>query len=157
MTTWLASAIAVTGTLLGSTITFLFQRSHSARTERFTRAERLRQERIEAYSAFAGAVTELRRGVISLWFVRQRRDDDTDSELNAAHLESDRLGAAAAHARFRVQLLADNPDLVALADAAFEPITAIRTAADRAELVEHEGRSQDRLTAFITAAGAQVR
>ncbi|MGH3609789.1 MAG: LuxR C-terminal-related transcriptional regulator [Pseudonocardiaceae bacterium] len=63
-------------------------------------------------------------------------------------------GAAADHARFRVQLLVENPDLLALADAAFEPIGAIHHAADRAELVEHDNRCQK---AFITAAGAQVR
>jgi hypothetical protein len=53
-----------------------------------------------------------------------------------------------------LQLLAENPDLVALADAAFELIDAIHRAADRAELVEHENRCQDLLKAFITAAGA---
>lgn len=152
----LASVIAVVGTLLGATVTYVFQRVNAGRVERFARDERLRQERIAAYSGFAGAITELRRGVISLWFVRQR-DDAARPELSAARAESDRLGAAADHARFRVQLLAGNPDLVALADAAFEPIGALHHAADRAELVEHENRCQDLLKAFITAAGAQVR
>ncbi|MGW6935308.1 hypothetical protein ACWGE0_34970 [Lentzea sp. NPDC054927] len=157
MTAWLASVIAVAGTLLGSIITFVFQRSHAERAERFARDERLRQERIASYSAFAGAITELRRGVISLWFVRLRKDDPADPDLLAAHAESDRLGAAAAHARFRVQLMADDADLVALAEAAFGPIAAIRASADRAELVEHEDLSEERIRAFIIAAGAQVR
>jgi hypothetical protein len=151
----LASAIAVAGTLLGSTIAYIFQRFNAGRAERFARDERLRQERIATYSAFAGAITELRRGVISLWFRKQH--EPKGDEVRAALTESDRLGAAADHARFRVQLVAEDPDLVALADAAFEPINAIRGAADRAELVEHENRSQDRLKAFIAAAGAQVR
>jgi len=154
---WLTSAIAVTGTLLGATISYVFQRSHAGRAERFARDERLRQERIATYSAFAGAITELRRGVISLWFHQRRQDDSADPELRAAFTEADRLGAAAAHARFRVQLIAGDTDLVALADAASEPIGAIRGAADRAELVKHEDLCQERLTAFITAAGAQVR
>jgi hypothetical protein len=91
---------------------------------------------IAAYSDFAGAITELRA---------------------RNHQPLVRLGAAADHARFRLQLLAEDPDLMALADAAFEPIGAIHGAADRAELVEHENRCQDLLKAFISAAGTQVR
>jgi hypothetical protein len=136
----------------------VFQRSQAERAERFARDERLRQERMAAYSAFAGAVTELRRGVISLWFIRLRTSDDrADPELLGAYTESDRLGAAAAHARFRVQLLANEADLLALADAVFPPITAIRNAVDRAELARHEDRSEENLKVFIEAAGAQVR
>ncbi len=50
----LASVIAVVGMLLGSTVTFVFQRVNAGRVERFARDERLRQERIAAYSGFAG-------------------------------------------------------------------------------------------------------
>lgn len=50
----LASVIAVVGTLLGSTVTYVFQRVNAGRVERFARDERLRQERIAAYSGFAG-------------------------------------------------------------------------------------------------------
>ncbi len=152
----LASVIAVAGTLLGSIITYLFQRFSTVRTERFAREERLRQERLASYSAFVGAMTELRRGVISLWFARHRGDIQS-SDLNIAFIESDRFGAAADHARFRVQLIADDQELVALADAAFEPIGAIRDAADRANLAEHEKRSQELLKAFIAAAAARLR
>jgi hypothetical protein len=152
----LVSVIAVAGTLLGSTVTHVFQRVNAGRAEKFAREERLRQERIAAYSGFAGAITELRRGVISLWFIRQR-DDAARPELYDARTEADCLGAAADHARFRIQLLAEDPHLVALADAEFEPIGAIHQAADRAELVKHENRCQELLTVFITAAGAQVR
>lgn len=151
----LVSIIAVAGTLLGSTVTFAFQRATAHRAEKFARDERLRQERLASYSAFAGAVTELRRGVISLWFHRRNRTEGP--ELVALHTESDSLGAAADHARFRIQLLADDLQLVALADAAFEPISAIRHAADLADLKEHETRCQNALTAFITAARAHVR
>jgi hypothetical protein len=50
----LASVIAVVGTLLGFTVTYVFQRVNADRVERFARDERLRQERIAAYSGFAG-------------------------------------------------------------------------------------------------------
>ncbi|MFE0930627.1 hypothetical protein ACFW4O_30810 [Streptomyces mutabilis] len=61
-----ASVIAVLGTLLGSGLTYLFQRQTMNRSEQFTRNERLRQERIAAYSAFAGALANYRRGQMDL-------------------------------------------------------------------------------------------
>ncbi|MDQ4033704.1 MAG: hypothetical protein M3332_16240 [Actinomycetota bacterium] len=51
--------IAVAGTLLGSIVTYVFQRVNAGRAERFARQEPLRQERIATYSGFAGAITEL--------------------------------------------------------------------------------------------------
>jgi hypothetical protein len=54
-------------------------------------------------------------------------------------------------------LLAEDPQLMTLADAAFEPTGAIVRAIDLAGLQEHETRRQNALTAFITAAGAYVR
>lgn len=157
MAAWLTSLIAVAGTLLGSTVTFLFQRSHASRAEAAARGERLREERMAAYSQFAGAITELRQGVISLWLHRRRQGDAEDAELLASFAAADRLGAAADHARFRVQLLAGEGELVALADATFGPIASIRDANDRAELVEYEDSCQDKLNAFIAAAGSQIR
>ncbi|MFI9381501.1 hypothetical protein [Kutzneria sp. NPDC052558] len=157
MTTWLASVIAVAGTLLGSISTYVFQRAGAARAERFTRDQRLREERIAAYSAYAAAITDLRRGVITLWFTRRRHADGADPEVWSARAEADRLGAAAAHARFRVRLLAGDDALVALAIAAAEPIGDIAAAADRTELTGHEERSEQALGAFITAAGDQIR
>jgi hypothetical protein len=62
-----ASLIAVVGTLLGSLSTFLFQQRTAVRAEVAVREERLRQERLAAYSAFAAAVTELKRGVVAAW------------------------------------------------------------------------------------------
>jgi hypothetical protein len=114
----LASLIAVAGTLLGSLITYRFQRLSTDRAEAFARDERLREERLATYSAFAGAISDLRRAVITLWF--RQRDKAEEREIAAAWVEADRLGAAAAHARFRVQLVAEDADLVALADAASE-------------------------------------
>jgi hypothetical protein len=157
MEAWLTSVIAVAGTLLGATTTHLFQRSHAARAEKFARAERLRRERIEAYSAFAQTVTELRRGVISLWFHRRREQDSSDPTLRASYTEADRLGAAAAHAQFRVQLVADDPDIVELANVAFAPITALSEASDRMALAAAEDESERSLQVFVKAAITQLR
>ncbi|SFW81560.1 hypothetical protein [Amycolatopsis australiensis] len=148
----LTSVIAVCGTLAGSTLTYLFARLTARRAEKAARDERLRQERITAYAAFAGAITTLRQKVIALWFLKQRGAD-----TQSAHAEADRCGAAADHARFEVRLLTEDPELRRLADAAFGPIAAIGDAADHAEVRAHEHRSQEILTAFVQAAGRQLR
>ena len=150
-----ASIIAVAGTLLGSTTTYVFQRLSAGHAEAFARDEQLRQERLAAYSAFAGAITELRQGVVAVWF-RQHRDHPDPEGLYAQRVEADRRGAAADHARFRVQMLARDHDLVRLAGAVREPIDAIYEAADLPELKEHEKRCHELVKAFIAAAGDQV-
>jgi hypothetical protein len=151
----LTSIIAVCGTLAGSALTYLFARLTARRAEKAAREERLRQERIAAYAAFAGAMTALRQKMISLWLVRDL--DEDLAEIRAAYTEADQCGAAADHARFQVRLLTEDAELLRLADAAFGPIAAIGKAADRAELADHETRSQEVLTAFVEAAGRQLR
>jgi hypothetical protein len=47
---------SVLGTLLGSGITLLFQQRGVDKSHDFTQKERLRQERLDAYSAYAGAL-----------------------------------------------------------------------------------------------------
>jgi hypothetical protein len=145
-----AAVVAVAGTLLGSTVTYVFQRLTVGRTERFARAERMRQEQIAAYSAFAGAAADLRRGLVTMWFRR------ADADLRQLHIETDQLGAVAAQARFRVQLVAADPAVVDLAVAALGPVERIPRAADRAELLALEAEHEQRLTAFVTAASRQL-
>jgi hypothetical protein len=152
---WLTSVIAIGGTLTGSSLTYLFGRLSARRAERIAREERLRQERITAFAAFAGALTDLRQAVITVWFARRRDPDGPD--VNPAQIEADKRGAAANHARFTMQLLVDDAKLLQFADTAFDVIGAIRKANDRAEVKVHEDRVQELLTAFVRAAGRQVR
>jgi hypothetical protein len=152
---WLTSVIAVGGTLTGSSLTYLFGRLTARRAERLAREERLRQERIAAFAAFAGALTELRQAVISLCFTLWRDPDGPDAK--AAHTEADRRGAAADHARFTLVLLLEDAELLRLADAALDAVGAIRDAGDLPEVKAQEARSQGALTAFVQAAGRQVR
>lgn len=105
--------------------------------------------------AFAGAMTELRQAVITKWFLKQRQAPEEDK--HAAHTESDKRGAAADHARLRVQMLTDDIELLRLVDAAFKPIGAMHQAPDLAALKQHEEHSQTTLSAFIQSAGRQVR
>ncbi|MFI1726703.1 hypothetical protein [Streptomyces sp. NPDC020489] len=150
----LASLIAVAGTLLGSIITFTFQRRSSAQAELFARSLQLRQERLTTYSAFAGAVTALKQETVALW-IRLQVDADSP-ETRRAFTECDRLGAAAENAQFRVRLLAEDDMLVALAASAFDAIGPIRRASTRTELAEREQELQDALNAFIAGATSQI-
>lgn len=150
----LASSIAVLGTLLGSIITFAFQRRTSAQAEVFARSQQLRQERLTTYSAYAGAVTALKQAVVALWFRVQEAPDGP--ETRHAFTECDRLGAATENAQFQVRLLAKDSALVALAAAAFDAVAPLRTAATRTELAHREQDLQDALNAFLTAATTQI-
>ena len=113
----LAGLIGVAATLLGSFTTYLFQSRTAERAQSFQRDERLRYEQVNACNAFASAMTELKRGLITLWFCHQR--DAARADYLAARIECDRLGASAEAARFRVQLVSGDPGLEMLANAAF--------------------------------------
>ena len=56
----------------------LLQQKHAARTEERARDERLRQDRLAAYLAFAQSLSEFRGAHFERWFAR--RDHTTDSD-----------------------------------------------------------------------------
>jgi hypothetical protein len=151
----LTGVIGVAATLLGSFSTYLFQSRTAKRAQAFAREERLRQEQLSACTAFAAALTELKRGLVTLWFMRQRGEDKADYQ--ATRVECDRLGASAEAARFRVQLVSGDVDLMSLAGAAFTAIGTIRSAPDRGELREHENRFEATVKEFIQAAAIRLR
>ena len=59
--------IAVAGTLLGSTATYIIQRRTTREAARLSFQEQLRSERITAYSDFSGAISEFRGGQFDRW------------------------------------------------------------------------------------------
>ncbi|HVV18245.1 MAG TPA: hypothetical protein VHF06_02340 [Pseudonocardiaceae bacterium] len=152
-----ASVIAVVGTLLGVTVTYVFQRLNAHQANLIAHQDRVWRERLAAYSEFAGAVTELLRANTSLWFVVHRPDDFSAQARRDAYTEADRLAATTTHARLRVQLVTGDPVLLARADAALEPMGAVRNATDQDELAWHERRCRQLITDFINAAGERIR
>jgi len=150
----LTALIGVAATLLGSFTTYLFQSRAARRAQDFERQERLRQEQLTACGAYAAAMTELKRSNITRWFRRQREQDDADYQ--ADRLEGDQLGASAEVARFRIQLVLGDPELMALADAAFSAAARIGRSADRDELGEREDHFEAAVTAFIQAAAVRL-
>lgn len=150
----LTGVIGVTATLLGSFSTYLFQSRTAERAEVFARHERLRQEQLIACSAYAASLTDLKRGLITLWFQRKQEDEPAWKE---ARIEADQLGASAEAARFRVRLVSADSHLMMLADAAFAALGAIRTASDRTEVVDVEKQFEGAVKEFVVAAGARIR
>jgi hypothetical protein len=155
----LTGVIGIAATLLGSFSTYLFQSRTAKRAEAFARDQRLREEQLSACSAFAAALTELKQGVVTLWFQSRkcfhRRRGAADYQ--AAHVECDRLGARAEAARFRVQLVSADPGLMRLADAAFKVIGAIRRAPDKYELEQCEDHLEAAVSEFIHTAAIRLR
>jgi len=154
MSALLAGLIGIAATLLGSFTTYLFQSRADGRARSFERGERLRYEQVNACSAFASAMTELKRGLITLWFYHQR--DAAGADYLAARIECDQLGASAEAARFRVLLVSGDPGVGKLADAAFAAVGALSSSADRSELRERENHFEAAITVFIHAASGRL-
>jgi hypothetical protein len=150
--------IAVAGTLLGSASTYWFQQRVAQRAEATARQERLRQDRLAACSDFAAAVTDLRRAAIAVWFREGWKDravankDRSVADYRTAYAESDRLGAVALGAKFRMLLVLDDSGLRELADDAFSQIDAVHSAADKAELEALDAKFEAHMSAFVTTA-----
>ncbi|MDT0309950.1 hypothetical protein RM780_23780 [Streptomyces sp. DSM 44917] len=149
------SAVAVAGTLLGAVITHLFQRRSARESESFLRSEALRQERIAAFSTFAGAAEDYRRGEGDRWF--RRREDRHGPEYFAARVEAHRLRAVARQALYRVKLLTSDGEVIAAAEEALERARDITRAAEEAAWRVANDRAKAAIDAFVAAAAPRVR
>lgn len=150
-----SALIAVLGTLLGSTVAYLFQRRSAERTESFTHRQQLRAERMAAYSDFAGAVTEYRRSQYDCW---HRKNEDPDSTATSeARLESYRLKGVAQRELFRVRLIASSTTVVEAARNAFEAASRLHNASDKTELRGNGNAAKEILERFISLASNDVQ
>lgn len=71
METALAATIAVVGTLMGSALTYLFQRRATEHVSALAVRERARQERLNAYAFFGGAAVRFRVAGLDVWHRRE--------------------------------------------------------------------------------------
>jgi hypothetical protein len=155
MNSALASLIAVAGTLLGSLITYIFQRRTADRTENFAWRRLLRAERLSAYSDFAGAVVAYRQSQYEPF--HRRLEEDDSPALVAAKSESYRRRMAAQQALFQVQLVTVGPDLVQLAERALETTKGMLEATTTTELKDWTRRAKQALDEFVRTAGERIR
>ncbi|MEV5508064.1 hypothetical protein [Streptomyces orinoci] len=149
------SAVAVLGTLLGAVVTHAFQRLAARRTERFTRSEALRQERIAAYGAFAGALEDYRHGQTARWYRAQ--EDPRGPSFTAARDEAHRLRTAARQALYRVRLLTDDQEVVRAAERAYRCVWEVSNAVDQADRDARDADAREAIEGFVTGAGPLVR
>lgn len=86
---------------------------------------------------------------------KDRTPGDKDRALDdyrAAYAESDRLGAVALGAKFRMLLLLADPGLRELADVALRQIDDLRSAVDKAEVGELDVKFESHMSAFVSTA-----
>ncbi|SOD86495.1 hypothetical protein [Streptomyces sp. Ag109_G2-15] len=146
----IASAIAVLGTLLGSGITLAVQQRTTNRSHQFTRREKLRQERLDAYSAYAGALVNYRRCLVHLWFCEHEQPPPEDPD--AVRIRAYDLRSSAQEALFRVQMLTDDDQLSRTAEDVLADITELPKADARAELDEMRARTRDNISRLVGSA-----
>jgi hypothetical protein len=142
----------VLGTLLGAGVTHSFQRRTAERTEAFTRAEKLRQERIDAYCAYAGALVNYRRVLMDRWFSRAENREDSEE----ARFRSYEMRSEAHETLFRVQLLTADEQLISQAWQTLDTVSDLHKAADREELAERSRGSRQAINAFVATAKRHI-
>lgn len=152
----LTAVIAVLGTLLGSSVTYVFQRRIAERTRHLEDQTRQRQERLDAFASYAGALHNYRRLTVHRWFVVNERPESED--VNAITREVYELRADAVEVGFRVQLLSDEPTVRESATTALRSITGLHDVCQtRDELDVHRAASRTAIQDFITAAAPLSR
>lgn len=149
-----ASLIAVVGTLGGAAASYLFQGRISERSQSTARWEQLRQERLAAYSSFAGAVMDLRRTQYDRGYSRITEDD----HLGRADIiaESSRLRSVTWTAFYRFKLTSPDAELTELAGQAIEHAFEVDDASDKADLKARSEQARARIDAFISKAAKQL-
>ncbi|MGV9847263.1 hypothetical protein ACWDWU_00435 [Streptomyces sp. NPDC003442] len=149
METITASAIAVLGTLMGSAITLAFQQRTTDRSHQFTRREKLRQERLDAYSVYAGALLNYRRCLVHLWFCEHEHPPPESPDT--VRIRAYDLRSNAQEALFRMQMLTDDETLSQAVEDVLADITGLAKADSRAELDDLRVRTRDDISRLVRA------
>jgi hypothetical protein len=147
----LAAVIAVLGTLAGVATSYFLQGKASARTESNARGERLRQERLAAYSALAGAVMDLRGAQYERAYSRFKSEVQR-SDRSAVIAESSRLRSVAWSAFYRFKLTTPDGELTKLAERAVEETVDVSDADDKDDLKRRSEQARKRIDDFTCAA-----
>lgn len=149
------AVIAVAGTLLGSAITYLFQRMNAQRAETFSFQQQLRSERMIVYSDFAKVVKDYQRAQDSWWF-HNFEDPKSKDAYNAITKALD-LGSNVQHALFRVELVADSSELTEKARHSYKLVNKLREASTKADLGSQEDMAEEALGDFIALAKVDIQ
>ncbi|GHE13671.1 hypothetical protein GCM10010339_81430 [Streptomyces alanosinicus] len=128
----------------------MFQERTTDRGRQFTRREKLRQERLDAYSAYAGALVNYRRCLVHLWFCEHEQPPPEDPD--AVRIRAYDLRSTAQEALFRVQMLTDDETLSQAAEDVLADITTVSKAESRAEYGALRAQTRDHISRLVSAA-----
>lgn len=152
----LTAGLALVGAIVGAALSFFLQRANQTRAEEAAHAEQVRQDRISAYSDFAGIAMDYRRAELNYWHVKREQPDRTSPERAAAAAESRDRRAEAWHAYYRVRLLTDDSRLVDLAKAAVDAAKELHDAPDLTSLRAQGEVVREAVASFIDLARPSV-
>ena len=124
----IASLAATIGVVLGSVLTYLFQARNARQAQELARDQQFWQERLAAYSEFAGIVTDFRRGENDRW--HREQEDPQGAPFISGRDDSYQLRAKATAAMCRVQFIGGDTALSQLAERALNATIEIHMATD---------------------------
>lgn len=151
----LTSLVAITGVVLGAVLTYLFQARNTRQVQQFARDQQFWQEKLAAYSEFAGTVTDLRRSENDRW--HREQEDPQGAPFIAARDESYQLRSKATAAMCRVQLVGGNTTLSQLAERALNTTTDVHLATDEDDRMRRGEQARLALQDFLLTATGHVR
>ena len=149
-----ASVIAVLGTLLGAAATHRYQLRSAQLAARTALAEKTRQERLDAYATYGGALMDYRRSLIDYCFAK--REGQPEEDRLTLRRESFQLRSVAQEALFRIELLSENTDLIQAGRDALNAVATVYECNTREALRERRDASRSAVYAFITAAKGHI-
>jgi hypothetical protein len=155
MTSVVSAIIAVVGTLLGATATYVFQRIDANQKDHSAHTERLRQERLAVYTEFAAAATDLRRAAHDRW--HRHREDPDGPAFTAARDHYYKVYAVAQNVQLKLRLLTDDTDVVEVAHQAWERATEIIDTDKEQERKWKGEQAKQALDKFILVASERLR
>jgi hypothetical protein len=155
MNSIVAGVVAIAGTLLGATITYVLQARGARQAREFALGQQIWQERLAAYSAFVGAMTDFRRSQNDRW--HREQEDPGSPAFVSARDESYQLRARATAEMFRVQLVSASPALGGLAERALAAAAEIPMAADEEDRASRGEKARLALQDFLAEASGDVR
>lgn len=152
----IAPVLAIVGVVVGSVLTFVLQRQERRDAQAADQQERLRQDRILAYSEFAGRAMEYRKAQLAHWYRNKQEPRIVTADGEAAADAARVARAALWHALFRVQLLENDAARSQSAREIVELASEIDNAPTKDEAKQRADAVRERVRAFIDHARPSV-
>lgn len=144
MTPVVTSLVAVTGTLLGVLLGYVFQRRSATRAERQA-----------AVLTYANAIIDVIRIQENWWYAR--REKPAGPEHHAARVEGHRLAGVASQAMNGLTLHLPAAAVLNQADEAFSMASDVNYATSEEDLLERSRLARQSVRTFIAVASANIR